>query len=216
MGLFNKNKENNTVGLDNLLNVRNNKDLFKALTFLQNDITVGFNTKIIAVTSLDNDNLAAAFAKAFSDVYSANNLSCLIIDANLYDPCLNKVLSNNRTDSSMFIEVRDTSSISGGARTGFSSNRTKTISMDRSIYPSDVYKNKGVHQIVNDNINLYDRIIILVPSIKKHKEIALLSDIIGSVLLIAQRGITKKEDIFNAIQFCEENKLPLAKTIVVK
>ena len=210
---FFSNKNNNST-IENLLKVKTNKDLLKGLTFMQNDVTVGFNTKVIAITSLGDDDLAAAFAKAFGDVYSLNNASYFIIDANLYNPCLNKVLGLQNDDSS-FLELRDGTSREN-VRGIFPNAKNKIVSMDKSIYPSDVYKNKAVHQIVNENISLFDHIIIIVPSIKKYKEIILLKDILGAVLLITQRNKTKKEDVFNAIQFCQDNQLPLAKTIIVK
>lgn len=210
---FFSNKNNNSI-IENLLEVGTNKSLFKGLTFVQNDIAVGFNSKVIAITSLDNDDVAAAFAKSFGDVYNLNGASYLIIDANLYNPCLNKLLETKK-DSSSFLELRDGES-RGNLRGLFPNSRNKVVSMNKSVYPSEVYKNKSVHQIVNENMPVFDHIIIVVPSIKKHKEIILLNDILGAVLLVTIRNVTKKEDVFNAIQFCHDNKLPLAKAVVVK
>ena len=44
----------------------------------------------------------------------------------------------------------------------------------------------------------------------------LLKDIIDSIVLLTFKDITRKKDIFDAIQFMNVNKLPLAKTVLLK
>ena len=188
----------------NFLDVKNHKNIADGLTTLQNEISVGFNTNVVAISSINSDKLAAAFAKGFAETYGLNNEKTLIIDANLYNPCLQDVIgSANKVESKEeTILVID--------------DKTKAICMNKEVYPADKYKEKAVHKIIEDNKKEYDHFIILVPEIRSHKEVYLLGDIIQSIVLVTQRNVTKKKDIYEAIQFFNVNKLPLAKTVVLK
>ncbi|MBO4668054.1 MAG: hypothetical protein J5666_08040 [Bacilli bacterium] len=205
-------KRNN---LDYLSHVNSDDSLFKNLTALQNEINVYFDTKVLAVTSINNDVLAAAFAKAFADAYGRNGSKTLIIDANLYNPSLESYIENH-SDGDTIIAVEKNDTISGYNREADLAVNVKTISLDKQIYPGNAFKDKAVHKIIEENKNEYEHIIVLVPSVKEHKDVVLLSDVINSALLVVERNITKKEDIFNAIQFFNANQLPLAKTVVIK
>ena len=188
----------------NFLDVKNHKNIADGLTTLQNEISVGFNTNVVAITSINSDKLAAAFAKGFAETYGLNSEKTLIIDANLYNPCLQDVIgSANKVESKEeTILVID--------------DKTKAICMNKEVYPADKYKEKAVHKIIEDNKKEYDHFIVLVPEIRSHKEVYLLGDIIQSIILVTQRNVTKKKDIYEAIQFFNVNKLPLAKTVVLK
>lgn len=188
----------------NFLDVKNHKNIADGLTTLQNEISVGFNTNVVSVTSINSDKLAAAFAKGFAETYGLNGEKTLIIDANLYNPCLQDVIGGaNKVESKEeTILVID--------------DKTKAICMNKEVYPADKYKEKAVHKIIEDNKKEYDHFIVLVPEIRSHKEVYLLGDIIQSIILVTQRNVTKKKDIYEAIQFFNVNKLPLAKTVVLK
>ena len=203
------NPDNKDKMINGLLNVKDNQELFDSLTALQNEITVGFNTKVIAITSIKNDDLAAAFAKGFAEAYSLNGAKSLIIDANLYNPCLDAILNKGEKQS---IDVETDEDL-------------KMINVDKNVdayclnketYPSEVYKSQRIHKLIEDNKEAYDHFIVLVPSVKEHKEIVLLSDILDTSILVVRKNVTKKEHIFNAVQFFELNKLPLAKTVILK
>ena len=209
MKLFNKHIDQDMI--NNLLNVKEHQELSAKLTTLQNEINVSFDTKIMAVSSINDDKLAAAFAKALADTYNLNDSKCLIIDANLYNPCLQEMIGKNDD-----LEVQDGDLKDGGYKMTFLDKNTATICIDKQIYPGNAYKNKAIHNLINEHLDEYDHFIVLVPSIKHHKEVVLLGDIITSLVLITQRNVTKKKDIFEAAQYCYLNKLPLAKTVVLK
>ena len=203
------NPDNKEKMIKGLTNVKDNEELAKSLTTLQNEITVGFDTKVIAITSIKNDDLAADFAKAFAEAYSLNGAKSLIIDANLYNPCLEGIL-NNSEESNIDVETDE---------------NLKMVNVDKNVdayclnketYPSEVYKSQRIHNLIKDNDGKYDHFIVLVPSIKEHKEIILLNDILDASILVVRKNVTKKEHIFNAVQFFEVNKLPLAKTVILK
>ena len=204
MGIFNFNKKTDIV--DNLLDIEHNEELSQKITILQNEISVSFDTRIIAVTSINKDKLAAAFAKALADTYVQNGSSALIIDGNLYNPVMSEIISGNTIDNKY--------------NTPFSSNHpqkgTKIIYLSKNTYPAEAYKSGMIHKIIEENKTSYDHFIILVPSIKEHKEVILLSDIVNSIILVTQKNVTRREDIHNAIQYCYDNKLPLAKTVILK
>lgn len=203
------NNDNKEKMINGLSNVKDNQEMVNSVTTLQNEITVGFNTKVIAITSINNDDLAAAFAKAFAETYSVNGSKSLLIDANLYEPCLEKVISMSNKQHSLDVE-------SDNLKIFNIDKNVDTYCMNKETYPSEVYKSKRIHRLIKDNKEKYDHFIVLVPSVKDHKEVILLSDILDASILVVRKNVTKKEHIFNAIQFFEVNKLPLAKTVILK
>lgn len=190
--------------INGLLNASLDDETIDRLTSLQNEIGVSFSTKVIAITSINDDSLAVAFAKAFASAYSVNNERTLIIDANLYNPLLRRALKENDGERS------------GGYKVTFVDGKTNAVCLQKETYPSEVLKGGIVQKIINENQGNYDHFVVLVPSIKEHKEIVLLKDVLTAIVLVAQKDVTKKEHIFNAIQYCAANQLPLAKTVVLK
>ncbi len=190
--------------INGLLNASLDDETIERLTSLQNEIGVSFSTKVIAITSIKDDDLAVAFAKAFASAYSVNNDRTLIIDANLYNPLLRHALKETDGDRNQ------------GYKVTFVDGKTNAVCLNKETYPSEVLKGGLVQRIIEENKDNYDHFVVLVPSIKEHKEIVLLNDVITAVLLVAQRNVTKKEYIYNAIHYCAANKLPLAKTVILK
>ncbi|MBO4667506.1 MAG: hypothetical protein J5666_05220 [Bacilli bacterium] len=190
--------------INGLLNASLDDETIDRLTSLQNEIGVSFSTKVIAITSINDDALAVAFAKAFASAYSVNNERTLIIDANLYNPSLRKTLKESDGERS------------GGYKVTFVDGKPNAVCLSKETYPSEVLKGGIVQKIINENQGNYDHFVVLVPSIKEHKEIVLLKDVLTAIVLVAQKDVTKKEHIFNAIQYCAANNLPLAKTVVLK
>ncbi len=187
-----------------LLNASLDDETIDRLTTLQNEIGVVFSTKVVAITSIRNDELAVSFAKAFASAFSFNNNKTLIIDANLFNPLLGRLLGNNESkeeDGQKKISVDE---------------RTDAICLGKETYPSEVYKSGLIQKIIKENEKQYDHFVILVPEIKEHKELLLLKDVVTSVILLVQKDVTKKEHIYDAINYCAYNKLPLAKTVILK
>ena len=211
MGFFNTNNEDKII--NGLQDVQNNKELFKAITVLQNQISVGFNTKVIAVCGINNDKLAAAFAKALADSFSQNKSSCLLIDANLYNPCLSEMVGAHKVES--FLEFKDTHS-KNNFRMAHINNNVQAVCMNSEIYPSNTYKSGAIQRMIKDVEKVYDHFIVIMPSVKDHKEIYLLKDVLDAIILVTQKNVTIKKHIYEAIQFFNENKLPLANTVVLK
>ena len=196
--------------IDNLLNIKSNQLLFENLTALQNEISVGFDTKVVAVTSVKSDSLTAAFAKGFADVFALNQSKTLIIDANMYNPLLEKLLIESETDETKDVKIGN----------GYSLNKLSegvfTIFLTKQVYPSALFKSGFIQRIVNEQLGFFEHIVIITPSIKEHKEIVLLKDVVQSIILISQRNVTVKKHIYEACAFLAEEKLPLAKTVVLK
>ena len=199
-------KRNNL--LNGLLTSKDKEDKIKALTTLQNEMCVSFPTKVVAIAGIKDDELAAYFAKAFADAYSANGSTSLIIDANLYNQKLKTIIGGD--DS---VEAKEEGK---EKQFLFVDKNTEAWCLDNEIYPSTVYKSGVIQKTINDNKDKYDHFILIVPSIKEHKEISLLKDVIDSIILISQKNVTLKEHIYYAIQYLRENELPLAKTVVIK
>ena len=211
MGFFNSNNENKII--NGLQQVQTNEELFKALTVLQNEISVGFNTKVILVCGVNNDKLATVFAKAFADAYSKNDSSCLLIDANLYNPCLSELIGKEQVGS--FMAFRDIRS-KNYSNMSYINKNVNAICMDKEIYPSNVYKSGVIQKIIKDEEKNYDHFIVIVPSVKEHKEVFLLNDVAQAIVMVTQKNATIKKHIYDAIQFFKEAKLPLAKTVVLR
>ena len=211
MGFFNSNNEGKII--KGLCEVPNNKELFKAITVLQNEISVGFSTKVIAICGVDNDKLATAFAKALADSFGMNKSSCLIIDANLYNPYLPYFIGKQQNDN--LVEIKDDRTNNQFNMT-YIDKKIHAICMKKEIYPSTVYKSGAIQRMIKDEEKIYDHFIIIVPSIKNHKEVFLLKNVITSIVMVTQKNVTIKKHIYEAIQFFNENELPLAKTVVLK
>ena len=65
----------------NLLNISSHPKTLEKFVRLQNEISIEHDSKVVVITSVGEDKLAAAFAKALADAYVANSSSALIIDA---------------------------------------------------------------------------------------------------------------------------------------
>lgn len=187
--------------IENLRNAKDNEALLESLTKLQNEIAVYHNVKVIAITTINNDPLAAAFAKAFAETFSRNGETSLVVDANLYNPCLQDFVGDG-----VEAKNRITASID---------NKANAIIMAKEIYPGESYKGKAVDEIIKENEGNYDHFIVLVPSVKEHKDVALLKDIVDGIILLTRKNKTTKKSIFEAIQFFRVHELPLAKTVVL-
>ena len=186
---------------EKLAKLQYDSELFKRLTTLQNEVNVGYDTKVIAVTSIENDTPSAAFAKALADTYAFNNSSTLIIDANLYNPSLDKVLeiANVAGDVRKIGSLTNDINSKEGYKLTYLSNKTSAISIDKQTYPGNVYKNKIIQKWIEEHNKQYDHFIVIVPSIKKHKDVVLLNDVVKSIIMVTQKDITKKKDIFETI-----------------
>ena len=192
MKLFMNKQEKRNNLLNGLLTSKDKEEKIKSLTTLQNEMCVSFPTKVVAIAGIKDDELAAYFAKAFADAYSANGSTSLIIDANLYDQKLRTIIGGS--DS---VEVKEEGK---EKRFLFVDKNTEAWCLDNEIYPSTVYKSGVIQKTINDNKDKYDHFILIVPSIKEHKEISLLKDVIDSIILVSQKNVTLKEHIYYAIQ----------------
>ncbi len=213
--MFNALKDNNVLKqmmIDNILKVKENETIHRRLTALQNEITVSFDTKVIAVTSVHNDELAAAFGKAFAHSYALNKEKTLVIDANLYNPSLAKLLTKKEESD---VEV-GSSEKEENYEVIFIDEGIDAVCLNKEVYPSEVYKNGLINKIIKDNEAKYDHFVVLVPSLKKHKEVSLLKGLVNAIILVSQSSLTKKGDIYYALQYLVENKLPIAKTVIIK
>ena len=143
--------------LDYLSHVNNDASLFDSLTKLQNEINVYFDTKVLAITSINDDALAAALAKALADAYSMNGSNALIIDANLYNPSLESYIESHNEDDTITVSEKN-EVLSGYNRQVTVAGNVKTICLDKQIYPGNAYKDGAVHNIIESNKNSYEHI----------------------------------------------------------
>lgn len=187
--------------IQGLLDTKNNEKMISKLTVLQNEISVAYDTKVLAITSIKDDELSAAFAYALAEAYHINGSSSLIIDANLFDPRLSNLLKKEKEGEDLSIQ-----NIADGIDGVF---------MNQEIYPSITYKSKAIQKLIEDNKDKYDHFIVLVPSVYEHKEIALLGDAIDSTLLVTRQDVTKKKDIYEALCFLATEKIKVSKTVVL-
>ena len=209
--MFFNNDKKKQEKIETLLNVKDNEELFTSLTTLQNEISVGFNTKVIAITGIKGEELTAAFAKGFGEAFSLNGSKTLVVDANLYNPCLAKLLNNGEDESDVEIVEKNQQ-----YKITTINDKLSTLSLNKQIYPSELLKSGVIQKALEDHKDEFEHFIIIVPEIKNHKEIFLLGDVIESIVLLTFKNITRKKDIFDAIQFMNVNKLPLAKTVLLK
>ena len=208
MGII-KNKKKNSNNM--LLNTSLEKDILDNLIKIQNDVGVNFSSKIVGIASIDNDFLAATFARGYALAYSSNNLRTLIIDANMYNPILFKAF--NKEDFS--VEIYKNKEEQFLCVPTIDEN-ISIISLNKEVYPSDIYKTGVIEKIIRSHEKDFDHFIVLTPCLEEHKEIVLLKEVLSAIILVVEKNVTKLEYIFNAIEYCKENQLPLAKTVILK
>ena len=212
MGVFKNKETKKEIMINNLLDIKNDEEMLEKMTTLQNEMSVGFSTRVIGVTSVQHDSLSASFAFALASTYQKNGEKSLVIDANMYNPCLTSLL---KIEDSDYVALQNKSSRENYQIRELDKGVT-LVSLNKEIYPSEVFKSGVINTIIEDNKDDYSHFIVIVPALKKHKEIYLLKDILDSIVLITQRNVTKKKDIYYSIGFLRENELPLAKTVVLK
>lgn len=209
---FNNEEKKKQEKINTLLNVKDNEELFTSLTTLQNEISVEFNTKVVAITGIKGEELTAAFSKGFGEAYALNGSKTLVVDANLYEPHLTTLLNKSGEDEGD-VEIKDKDQ---QYKIISISDKLSALSLTKQIYPSELFKSGIIQNAIKEHKDEYEHFIIIVPEIKNHKEIFLLADIIECIVLLTFKDITRKKDIFDAIQFMNVNKLPLAKTVLLK
>ena len=188
---------------DGLLDASNDEKMLRKLTVLQNEISVAYDTKVIGITSVKEDELTAYFGKAFVEAYRSNGASCLLIDANLFEPQLGKLLGLEKKGE----EKIDIQNLCEGIDVAL---------MDKEVYPSSVYKSGVIQELINANKEKYDHFVILFPSVTEHKEISLFKGTLNSTLLLSRQNVTKKGQIYEALCFLKQEEVPVSKTIVLK
>lgn len=206
---FKEKKENEMIG--NLLSKEPREQMLAKITALQNEISVAFNTKVLVITSIGEDKLAAAFAKAFVGAYETNNSNALLIDANLYNPCLSELMggkvqgpAKSEKPEEVALDILPLG------------NKNGVVCMEKEIYPSDIYKSGVIQKLVSDNMEKYEHIVVLMPSILEHREVLIFKDLLDSVMVVARRAVTKKRDIFEALSFLSDAQMPVSKTVILK
>ena len=182
-----------------LLDIKAKPELLQDFTKLQNEIGVGFEMKTLAVSSIHSDLLAASFGKAFAETFAENGSSALVIDANLYNPCL---LQNLGIESDGKVHAL--------------SDKVGVLGLDKNVYPSRIFREGEIAKIIEENRGEYEHVIVLVPAVRDHKEVALIGSVIDSLVLVTQRNVTQKKHIYEACQFLVSEKLPLSKVVVLK
>ena len=94
----------------NLLDVSSSPAILDRFTALQNEVVVDYDTKVIAIAGVTNDELGAYFAKAYADTYAHNGTSCLIIDANMYEPRLAEIVGKGDAEPGKVVELSEKAS----------------------------------------------------------------------------------------------------------
>ena len=195
--------------IDNIRNYKRNKitkglvdpideATAKRMTVLQNEISVAFGNKVIAIASVNDDKLAAAFAFGFAKAYAGNGAKCLVLDANLFNPSFSEYAEGKVGEMAQINEA------------------VSAYCMKQEVYPSEIYKAGEVHKLINENKDKFGHIIVLVPSLRDHKEVCLLKDVIDSVMLITQKSVTRKARIYEAAAYLCQEQMPLSKVVVLK
>ena len=182
--------------LSKLLDAANNKAFLSEVSRLENDISVFHDTSVVAITSIDGDFISATFAKALANSYAQNGLRALIVDANFYNPSLTDIFPQipfKASSSSVFHEKYDVN------------NNLSVITCSSCVYPSRVYKSSEVHNLIANNASVFDRIILLIPSIITHGEVSLLSGTLSTVLCLVKKDVTKKSEVFDVLKVLNDS-----------
>jgi Mrp family chromosome partitioning ATPase len=175
----------------------NSEELLDKITVLQNDINAFFGFETISVVNIGSEEKVIEFAILFAKAFEKNNSKTLIIDCNFYNPHLFEKYSVLEKDNIITC-----------------SEGIDVYSPSAQVYPSEFFRNKALDELIEKNKDKYKHFIIVSPNIKEHKDFLVTSETINCSLLVVEKNVSKKSDVFDAAHYMEDNNLKLA-TIVV-
>lgn len=209
--LFLTNSKNDKKHLQRFISFDKESKTYNDITLLQNELIATGETKVIIVTSANDDYLASAFAKALSHTFDLNGEKTLVIDANLYEPQLPSFLFGSEEAS------KKVNSISSKTVKAISiDEKSDAICFEKETYPSECLKKGAIEKLIKKNEEKYDHLIIICPNVDKHDDFLLLEKDADCTLLVVRRNITERALIYNAINQFKDNNFPLPKTVIIK
>ena len=209
--MFFRNIKKNQNRLDAFLSFDEKSKTFNEVINLFNEITSLYSNKVIAIAAVNDDYSSSVIAIALSNALALNKKTSLIIDANLYNPTFPKILEKlnvsqssvekGKTKKQDFLTIND---------------KVKAICLTPSPFPSEAFKDGVVKKTITENSKKFDHIFVISPNVEMHTDIVILAENVDCILLVSQRDVTEKSRIFKTIQTIKENKLTLAKVLVIK
>lgn len=189
-----------------LLSFNKESKTFKEISSLQSDLCIAYDTKVVLVTSANDDYLAAAFSKAFANAYALNGKKALVIDANFYNPQLSGMLhlSNDSENDSAFNNVFNLE------------ENIDVVCSKKEEYPGETIKSDAVGKLINENKDNYDHIIVIAPNLKEHEDALFFTKDAGCVLLTTKRNVTTKSLVYKSIQLFKDNKVSNYRIALIK
>ncbi len=190
--------------IQHLMNIESRNGLVDKLTALIDEIEMDGEVKVLGITSVEDDSLTAAFAKGLMDAYAINGSSTLLIDANVYSPFLEKHM---RKQGDILENKMGNTTINGNIGVVF---------MKESERPEEVLKSGEIEVLIKAQKTNYGHILLLLPSLKEHREAASFNAVFDGVVLVVRRDVTERKDIAKAIDFLDESGSKLKKVVVLK
>ena len=206
-----ENKKTNRKLLNRFLLIDKKSTTYEEITKLQSDIGISHETVVIAIAAVDDDYASTVFAKAMATTFALNKKRSLIIDANLFNPELANVLEIKVE------EIEDNKKRSKRKIKPITYNKNIDLALfPDQTYPSEFYKSSALKDFIKESRRSYDHLIVIVPNLIEHDDVSIFTESIDCLLLLSQRNVTPKGQVFKALQKVEEYKLPLAKVVVIK
>ena len=197
-------KQNKPIDKDkNLLNKWLSCSNIEKFVGLQNSLNAVYKTKVIGVFSLEDSSVSKVFAVAFADAYVENNEKVLLVDGDLY----------TRPISDFALETEEKSGKSKAIHK--LSDGVDYISFSTDSYVSSIYRKGAVQKEIEKQKEKYDHIVVLLPSVVSHKEIALTSELLDVSLMLTFKNKTNLKDVFNINQFFKTANIQNIKTVLI-
>ena len=191
--------------IQNLLHIDKNMDLLDKVTDLIDDVQIDNKRKIITVLSLGEDALSSSFSKGLSDAFVLNGSSAIVCDLNLQKPFLAKQLAQEITnDDTAFLY----------SPTGLKPNIDLPLAQ---VGGERSFVGEPIESFVRSSADNYEHIICILPAFSACDDASLSFAASADLcLLVVQRDVTKKKELYEAIDALHSHDANLLRVVILK
>lgn len=186
-------------------NVSKDEKWREFLVEIQNHINIYGDSKVIAICSSVNYRFSMLFANSLAKEYISEGSSVLLVDTNMYNPCLNNIYMHKEGDLDSSVANIQNGDI--GQRIHKESDKLFILSSKEEKLPSSVLKSENFQTFLDEAKTKYDHIILVLPPVYEHQDILLLKQHITSCLIMVQKNKISKQQLFDSTKTLEKNDI---------
>lgn len=195
-------------------NIESNKNLSESIIKIQNNINIYGDSHVIVITAPKDDLALALSSYALSKIYASKNAHTLLVDCNMYNPMLRDVI-NSSNNKQCLNNILDKDINFNDVITHISDN-LDVVFCDKKDYPTEIFKSEEYLNFIESVKEIYEHVVLIMPTVIEHQDMLLIKTIIGSSLLVVRRNRVSKKMMFGAVQFLTTNDMAYVGTIYLK